>query len=112
MPRLNPAHARIAKEIAKKYGSVIDLNKSPSVIIEIIRNYRFIFGGLDDPGDVTVSGGTGGGTSSIAVAGTSPPQIFDPEQVELFRSLTNSILALHRDVKAIAKDVKRLTPAR
>jgi hypothetical protein len=118
---------------------VIDLNKSPSLIIEIIRNYKYLFGADDPPGtdsSIAVAGpGTGGGTntggtgsgtgsggtgsggmgggggtgagtsgpgtSSIAVAG--PKQIGDGDIFMSNAAVMKAILALHRDVKAMAK---------
>jgi hypothetical protein len=149
MAKPDKSHANIAKEIAKKYGSVIDLNKSPSVILEIIRNYKYLFGadgttgmmstiavGINDgtgvggtgtggtgsgtsgTGSGTGSGvdGTGGvsavsgpGTSSIAVAGAQ--QIGDGDIYMSNAAVMKAILAMHRDVKAIAAALAAKAPA-
>lgn len=104
--------ARIVKEIAKKYGNVIDLNESPMVLLEILRNYGglFIAPSEDPTPGVGGTGGTGtggtgtGGTgtvSSIAVAG--PPS----SQIQL-SDVLQAVLHLQGDVKAANKILNRL----
>ena len=39
----------IVAEIKKRHGSVIDLDKSPTVIIEIIHNFRYLLDELAGP---------------------------------------------------------------
>ena len=58
----NPRDLKIVAEIKKRYGSVIDLDKSPMTIIEIIHNYRYL---LDD---VAGPDGTGGGPAGSGPA--------------------------------------------
>ncbi len=38
----NPRDMNVVAEIKKRYGTVIDLDKSPMAIIEIIHNFRFL----------------------------------------------------------------------
>ncbi len=75
--KLSPASQKsarelsVVKEIEKKFGSVIDLKKSPGLIIEIIRAYKNKLGDIGggpggvDPGVSTIAvgidAGTGGG---------------------------------------------------
>ncbi|HEY4186638.1 MAG TPA: hypothetical protein VGP07_16290 [Polyangia bacterium] len=127
---------RVVEEIEKRYGSVIDLKKSPGVLIEILRN----FGGVvrdDPPGTSTVavgitpgtgggggtgSGGTGSGgtgtggtgtggvsagTSTVAV-GITPPE-HDPGDDVANSVVLRAVLALRGDVRAISRI---LTPPR
>jgi hypothetical protein len=97
--------ATIVKDIATKYGNVLDLKKEPSVLIEILRNYGRV---LDDNG----GGGTGGvSPSSIAGSGpppTPPPSVKDGEVVVQLADVMKAILKLHGDVKTISKIVKQL----
>jgi hypothetical protein len=53
----------IIKEIAQKYGSIIDLEKTPLVLSEIIRNHgpQFVRVGQPNPFGTSVQGGTTGG---------------------------------------------------
>ena len=94
----------LVNEIAKKYGSVIDLKKSPAVLVEILRNYGRV---LDpDPG-----GGTGGvSPSSIAVAGPPPPPPPPPPSeagdVRL-ADVMRAVLNLQRDISSINKTLSQ-----
>ena len=69
-------HRLIVKEIEKKFGRVIDLERSPMVLVEIIREFRHRF---DDDG-----GGGGGGVSPSSIAGSGPPD--PPEEPPSARS--------------------------
>jgi hypothetical protein len=94
----------LVNEIAKKYGSTIDLKKSPAVLIEILRNY----GRALDP-DPT--GGTGGvSPSSIAVAGPPPPPPPPPPSeagdVRL-ADVMRAVLNLQRDISTISKSLSQ-----
>jgi hypothetical protein len=93
--------ATIVKDIATKYGNVLDLKKEPSVLIEILRNYGRV---LDD---------NGGGVSPSSIAGsgpppTPPPSVKDGEVVVQLADVMKAILKLHGDVKTISKTVKQL----
>jgi hypothetical protein len=97
-------HTRIIEEIQKRYGAVIDLRKSPGVLIEILRNYGRIL--AEDNGDGgTGTGGTGGGTSTVAV-GITPPEQGPDDQVSN-AVLLQAILKLQRDVKALSRGVAK-----
>jgi hypothetical protein len=60
---------RLVKEIAQKYGSTINLEDTPLVLVEILRNYGSRFSAPDadssgpvaSTGSVSVQGGTTGG---------------------------------------------------
>ncbi|HEX3525645.1 MAG TPA: hypothetical protein VH988_01135 [Thermoanaerobaculia bacterium] len=78
----NPKDLNIVAEIKRRHGSVIDLDKSPMVIIEIIHNFRYL---LDE---VAGPGGTGGAPGSGAVeVGTA--------------AVLNLLLELKREVQTI-----------
>jgi hypothetical protein len=95
----------LVNDIAKKYGSTIDLKKSPAVLIEILRNYGRV---LDDPDP---GGGTGGvSPSSIAVAGPPPPPPPPPPSeagdVRL-ADVMRAVLNLQRDISTISKSLSQ-----
>jgi hypothetical protein len=79
----NPKDLNIVAEIKKRHGSVIDLEKSPMVIIEVIHNFRYL---LDE---VAGPDGTGGG----------PPS---REQTEVgTAAVLNLLLEVKREVQSI-----------
>ncbi len=93
------AELRIVAEIKKQFGAKIDLDRSPFVMIEIIRNFRHLF---DDNGGG--GGGGGGGVSTIAV-GITPPT---GEEIEVDNAtLLREILNLQRTMKEIQKKLER-----
>ena len=60
----------LVAEIKKKYGKVIDLDKSPLVLVEIFHQYGEALKGVGGGVDGGTGGGTGGvspGTSTVAV---------------------------------------------
>jgi len=82
----NPKDLNIVEEIKRRHGSVIDLEKSPMVIIEIIHNFRYL---LDE---VAGPDGTGGG----------PPGPAGPGRVEVgTAAVLNLLLELKREVQTI-----------
>lgn len=92
------AELRIVAEIKKQFGAKIDLDRSPFVMIEIIRNFRHL---LDENGGG--GGGGGGGVSTIAV-GITPPA---GEEIEVDNAtLLREILNLHRTMKEIQKKLE------
>lgn len=68
-------HTQVIAEIEKRYGRVIDLQKSPNILIEILRNYGKLFTGENGDGGVKPGiDGTGGvkpGTVSTVAVGIS-----------------------------------------
>lgn len=86
----NPRDAKVVAEIKKRYGHVIDLEKSPMTIIEIIHNFRYL---LDE---VAGPDGTGGG----------PPKRLNVEEVGT-ATVLNLILELRREVKALSSTLKQ-----
>jgi hypothetical protein len=84
----NPTDMNVVAEIKKRYGHVIDLDKTPMTIIEIIHNFRFL---LDE---VAGPDGTGGG----------PPKR-SPEEVGT-ATMLNLLLELRRDVQALSAKIK------
>ena len=84
----NPRDMNVVAEIKKRYGNVIDLDKSPMAIIEIIHNFRYL---LDE---VAGPDGTGGGPpgSNPADVGTA--------------AVLNLLLELKREVQAINARIK------
>jgi hypothetical protein len=102
-------HRRIVKEIAKKYGNVIDLERSPFVLVEIIREFRNRF---DEDG-----GGGGGGVSPSSIAGSGPPDPPEPppsppEPPELEGVLTRMLLTLQKDVKELNRKLDKIAASK
>jgi hypothetical protein len=99
----NPRDANVVAEIKKRYGNVIDLNKSPMSIIEIIHNFRYL---LDE---VAGPDGTAGGPAGPAPP-TAPSATWTGLNVEEVGTATvlNLLLELRREVQALnAKIVER-----
>ena len=92
----------IVQQIAERYGRVIDLQKSPFVMIEILRSFGHA---LDEEGGGG-SGGGGGVGSTIAV-GITPPE--SGEQIDL-ADVMKVLLSLQRDVKKISAQLGRAEP--
>jgi hypothetical protein len=86
----NPKDANVVAEIKKRYGHVIDLEKSPMTIIEIIHNFRYL---LDE---VAGPDGTGGG----------PPKRQTVEEVGT-ATVLNLLLDLTREVKTLSSALKQ-----
>lgn len=80
----NEKDLNIVAEIKRRHGNVIDLDRSPMVIIEIIHNFRYL---LDE---VAGPDGTGGG----------PPGRLEPGEVGT-AAVLNLLLELKRDVESI-----------
>jgi len=108
----------IIKEIAKKYGSIINLNEAPSVLAEIVRNYggRFVGGkfvdatcppgsGSSQPPGVGVGGGTGGVMGSGSSGSTSGPIIGEAGLSDIMRG----VLQLQRAVSGIDLQLKGIS---
>jgi hypothetical protein len=85
----NPRDLTIVAEIKKRYGSVIDLDKSPMAVIQIIQNYRHLIDELAGPD------GTGGG----------PPSAPDGGQIGV-SAVLNLLLELRREVQALSNRIK------
>jgi hypothetical protein len=98
-------NARLVKEIAKKYGKMIDLERSPSVIVEILREFGHLF---SPGGDVAMEGGMGPGTGVSSIAGSGPPQAGEVESAVVLRA----VLALQKDVKSLSRKLDRLSPGK
>ena len=82
---------KIIKEIQKKFGSVIDLTKTPFVIIEILRNYGRIF--------VENGGGTGVSTMAVGITPDSDGHIGNAILLKEILKLQKQIQALNRKIK-------------
>ena len=100
------SHTRLVKEIAKKYGNVIDLDRSPQVLVEILREFGHIF---SPGGDVTVGGGMGPGVSGMgpgvsSIAGSGPTAAGEIENALIFKT----ILALQKDIKLLNRKLDSL----
>jgi hypothetical protein len=87
----NPRDMNVVAEIKKRYGHVIDLDKSPTAIIEIIHNYRYLIDQVAGPD------GTAGGPG-----GPSPP----PPPDGGTSVLLNLLLELRREVQALHAKIK------
>jgi len=79
---------RVVEEIKSRFGSKIDLDKSPFVVLEIIRNFR----DFEDGG-----GGSGGGPTVSTVAGGMKPALEHVSNEDLMRE----ILKMRKSLKDI-----------
>jgi hypothetical protein len=96
-------HLPIVHQISRQYGRIIDLERSPFVMIEILRNFGHA---LDDDGGG--GGGGGGGVSTIAV-GITPPEVGEDIQlVDVMRVL----LAIQRDLAQLHGRVDEVIDAK
>jgi hypothetical protein len=85
----NPQDMNLVTEVKKRYGNVIDLDKNPKAIIEIIHNFRHLIDEVSrlDPGQ------GGGGPNKIAdEVGTA--------------AILNLLLDLKREVQALQAKIK------
>lgn len=90
----NPRDQRVVTEIKKRYGHVIDLDKNPTAIIEIIHNFRYL---LDE---VAGPDGTGGGPG-----GPAPPP--SPDAGHLGNAtVLNLLLELKREVAELKAKIR------
>ena len=101
---LSKKESEIVADISKRYGKVLDLNKSPAVLIEILRNFGHV---LDPSG----SGGAGG-VSPSTIAGSGPPPTPPPtsDEGEAVRiaDVMKAVLKLQGDINAIARAVGKM----
>jgi hypothetical protein len=92
---LSKKETDIVKQVTKRYGNVIDLNKSPAVLIEILRNFGTILLG---------EGGAPGAPPSTMAVGVTPPTPApgsgDPGNITL-PAVMKVVLQMQRDVAAI-----------
>lgn len=93
----------IVHEISRQYGRVIDLERSPFVMIEILRHFGHA---LDEDGGG--GGGGGGGVSTIAV-GITPPE--DGEDIQLI-DMMRVLLGIQRDLTQLHRRVDELIDAK
>lgn len=86
---INSGDLSLITEIKKRYGNVIDLEKSPMAIIEIIHNFRHL---IDEVAGPDGTGGAGPGPKSPADVGLA--------------TVLSILLELKRDVQAINEKIK------
>jgi hypothetical protein len=100
-------HLPIVHQISRQYGRVIDLEQSPFVMIEILRQFGHALDDDDNGGGG--GGGVGGGVSTIAV-GITPPEIGEDIQlIDVMRVVLGNqreLALLHRRVDELV-DAKR-----
>ena len=102
-------HKRIIHEIRERYGDVVNLQTSPLVLIEIIRNYRNILGADDGTGGVSPVGQA----STVAVAGPppKPPSSSEPERIGIDEVL-KTVLSLQKQIDTMDKKLDRISTPR
>lgn len=93
-------HLPIVHQISRQYGTVIDLERSPLVMIEILRNFGHA---LDDDNGGGGGGGVGGGVSTIAVGITPPESGEDIQLIDVMRVL----LGIQRDLAQLTEARRR-----
>jgi hypothetical protein len=92
---------RIVEEIERRYGKVIDLRDSPSVMIEILRTYGHIFATPDSPFE-----GEGGAPRVSSIKGgmrdvpEPPPPSPKSESIQN-SDLLKAILKVRSEIKAV-----------
>lgn len=88
----NVRDTAVVAEIKKRFGTVIDLNKSPTAIIEILRQFG---------PDFNVAAGPGG---SAGAPGSPPPPGKAPDVG--IAAVLNLVLELKRDIRALNARIK------
>ncbi len=83
----SPRDMNVVAEIKKQYGNVIDLDKSPTAIIEIIHNFRYLVDERLDPGE-------GGGPPK-----RSPDEVGTATVLNLLLELKREVQNLHAKIK-------------
>lgn len=115
----NMANPRLIAEIKKRHGSVIDLNRNPNLILEIIRDFHPILvrgnddGGGGAPGTPPPPRGPDSPSPSPPGGGgapgnpPSPPPPRGPDDREIgMATIMNLLLELKRDVGALKTTVE------
>ena len=87
---------RIIKQVIKRYGAVIDLKKSPFVVIEILREHGRLF---DEPNGGLPPGGT--------PPPPPPPGPADRPQIDN-SAIMKQLLTLSREISKLSTDVKAI----
>jgi hypothetical protein len=118
---------KAVEQIRRKYGKVIDLEKNPLVLVEIIRQHGRTFLEVGDhnlnPSVSTVAvgvndgggggGGGGGGvspgTSTVAVGITPPGSIFQRSEIE---EVLRAVLKLQKQMDAMDQRIERIAKPR
>jgi hypothetical protein len=85
----NPKDMNVVAEIKKRYGNVIDLDKSPTAIIEIIHNFRYL---VDEAARLDPGEGGGHPNRGVEEVGNA--------------AMLNLILELKREVQALSAKIK------
>ena len=84
---------QLIKRISEQYGRVIDLQREPGVMIEILREFGpTILDVLDEENGG--GGGGGGGVSSIAIAGPGSGSVTMEDLMRLILDLRQEIIKL------------------
>jgi hypothetical protein len=79
--------------ISRQYGKVIDLERTPGVLIEILREFGPTIGKVLDE-DGVGGGGTGQTVSSIAIAGPGTGHVTTEDLMRLLLELRQEIIKL------------------
>jgi hypothetical protein len=85
---INPRDLNIVAEVKKRHGNIIDLDKSPMALIEIIHNFRYLFDEVAGPDS------SGGGTPNLPVSEVGNAAVL------------NLLLELKREVQALSARIK------
>jgi hypothetical protein len=85
----------VIKRIIEQFGPVIDLKRSPGVMLEILRHFGAVLGEDDDG-----TGGGGPGVSSIAIAGPGTGTV-------TLEDLMRVVLDLRQEVIKLSERVNR-----
>jgi len=97
----NERERAVIRRITETFGHVIDLKKTPGVMIEILRDYGpNIIKTLDEDGGG--GGGGGPGVSSIAIAGPGSGSVTPEDLMRVMLELRKETIDLRQEVKAIS----------
>jgi hypothetical protein len=92
----------VIRRITETFGQVIDLKKTPGVMIEILRDFGpNIIKTLDEDDGGGGSGG-GPGVSSIAIAGPGSGSVTREDLMRVMLELRKETIDLRQEVKAIS----------
>jgi hypothetical protein len=101
---------KIIERIAEQYGPVIDLERAPGVMIEILREFGPNI--LEVLGEHSTSGGglgTGGVGSSIAIAGPGSGGVTMEDLMRIILEMRQQIIELSERVTPLRQEIMKLS---
>ena len=99
---------KVIEKIVEQYGSVVDLEREPGVVIEILRNFGpnilQVLGahGIEE-------GGLSGGVSSIAIAGPGTGNVTMEDLMRVILQAREEIIKLSAQVVALREEIVKVS---